>query len=341
MMRHFATSVLAATVLVLSSATTQAQTYQISLSSSVASSGAAVLVSFNGPPGQPFALVGSSTNAGFQFAGVAFDVGLDVTLLAVGTLDTGGAAQVSVVAPFRGTTLDRYYLQAAFSPTPSFSTVTVSNGAVIRNGDLVGGLTGPAGPAGPTGPAGAAGATGPAGPQGESGLQGSQGALGPAGPAGSQGPPGPQGIPGVSASTDGLGRIAYGQSLPAGVILDSAFLTVASITINTPGAPAASLFVKIDGSLVARHELGTIGCPCRIPFRLVRVGTAEQSIEFTQNVSMQAQLAEASGSVTWALQVPTGAQVTFALQAAQPNWTNGVVVRAHGTVTAVTAPFGG
>lgn len=164
-----------------------AQVPQLAVSNTVVSPGASVLVTLNGPPGQSFALVGSSTNAGFQFSGVQFSVGVDVAILSTGTLDSGGVAQLSVVAPFRGSTLDRFYLQAAFSATPAFASLTLSNGVVVRNGDLVGGLVGSPGPPGLQGAVGPAGSQGPTGPPGPPGPAGSSGATGPQGPAG----PGP------------------------------------------------------------------------------------------------------------------------------------------------------
>lgn len=338
MTHHFLRSLLCTLALAATSSVSYAQSPQLALSSSIASPGSGVLASLSGPPGQSFALVGSSTNAGFTFAGVSFSVGADVTILAVGVLDINGTSQVSVVPPFRGSTLDRYYFQAAFSPSAAFATVALSNSAVIRNADLVGGLAGVAGPAGPPGPAGAPGAVGAAGP---SGPQGAVGPTGPPGPQGATGPAGPQGPAGLDSPTASLGRIAFGQSAPAGVVLDSTFASVASVTVNTPGTLGSTVLVKLDASLLVRHEANTSGCPCRVPFRMVRVGTAEQSLELAESVSMQAQEPDASGSVTWALQLPGGSQVTFQLQAAQPNFTNGTVVRAHGAISAVTAPFAG
>lgn len=197
----------------------RAQSPTLVLSSTIAPSGTAVTGTVTGTPGHSFALVGSTTNAGFSFAGQPFAVGLDVTIIMVGTLDGSGSAQVQIVTPFRGTTLDRYYVQAAVSPSPAFASLALSNGVVIRNGDLVNNLVGgpgPAGPvglAGPTGPAGSVGATGPSGPPGAVGPAGPVGTSGPpgvAGPVGAQGaagppgPTGPVGPPGPSTSAFSL-----------------------------------------------------------------------------------------------------------------------------------------
>ncbi|MEZ5294403.1 MAG: hypothetical protein R2745_25210 [Vicinamibacterales bacterium] len=140
--------------------------------------GASVTLTVTGRPGEAFAVLGSSVNAGLSYAGQALALGPDFSVIASGVLDGGGRADVAFHPPFVGTTLDRYYVQAATSPSPAFSPLSLSPGLVLRNADLVSGLSGPAGPAGPAGPQGA---MGPAGPQG---------ATGPAGPTGPQGPAG-------------------------------------------------------------------------------------------------------------------------------------------------------
>ena len=152
--------------------------------------GQSVAVQLVGPPFAHFAVIGSVTNAGFSFAGVALRVGADVVVLATGVLDATGVATVVVTPPFVGTTLDRYYLQGAIAPSPTFVGLVPSAGLVLRNADLISGLTGPEGPPGPPGP------PGPTGPPGPVGPMGSQGPVGPTGAAGAQGPRGPAG-PGV------------------------------------------------------------------------------------------------------------------------------------------------
>jgi hypothetical protein len=68
--------------------------------------------------------------------------------------------------------LDRFYLQAVTSFSSRFDTFEASEAAVVRNGDLVKGLEGPAGPAGPAGPVGPTGPAGATGPQGLTGPRG-------------------------------------------------------------------------------------------------------------------------------------------------------------------------
>jgi hypothetical protein len=204
-----------------------AQAPAATLSKTVVAPGTASAVTVAGVPGHYFAIVGSTTGAGFVYAGVPFAVGTDIRILAMGNLDGTGRALVYVVPPFLGSSLDRYYIQAVVSPVPNFVPLQAAPGNVLVNGDLAGlaasGLAGPAGPAGaegPTGlmgPAGPTGATGAQGPQGPAGATGAAGAQGPAGPAGPQGPAGADGTAGAQgpqgpAGADG----AVGPQGPAG-----------------------------------------------------------------------------------------------------------------------------
>lgn len=155
----------------------------IAVSTTVANPGQSLTVTVTGGPGQHFAVIGSSVNGGFSYGGVALGVGADVAILALGNLDGNGQAAVTVTPPFNGTILDRYYLQAATSTVPSFIPLQASPVAVIRNGDLVTGLNGPAGPTGPQGPTGLQGPTGPSGVTGLPGATGPIGVTGPTGPS--------------------------------------------------------------------------------------------------------------------------------------------------------------
>lgn len=83
-------------------------------------------------PVQWFALIASSTNSGFSFAGTALSVGQDVRVLATGQLDAFGRATVTVNPPFPQ--LDRFYLQAVLSSSPNyFPLIATSNSAVLVN----------------------------------------------------------------------------------------------------------------------------------------------------------------------------------------------------------------
>jgi hypothetical protein len=220
---------MAATVLALQLGVTSAvaQDTTSTVSQSVVAPGQPTTVLVTGIPGYYYAVIGSTTGAGFSYAGVALAVGPDVQILAMGNLDGMGQAVVTIVPPFYGTSLDRIYIQAATSPAPNFVPLQVAPGNVLVNADLSGlvaaGLTGPAGPEGPAGapgavgPAGAAGPVGPMGPQGAAGADGAVGPQGPAGLAGSQGPAGLDGAAGAAgpqgpAGLDG----AVGSAGPQG-----------------------------------------------------------------------------------------------------------------------------
>ncbi len=137
--------------------------------------GASVSVTLTGQPGHLYILAGSSTNAGFSYGGTNFALGADVTVLAQGQFNGSGTAVVAVAPPFLGTILDRYYVQLVTSTNAAYVPHAVSSSVVLRNADLISGLTGPAGPAGPTGPVGPAGPAGTAGPTGPTGPQGASG----------------------------------------------------------------------------------------------------------------------------------------------------------------------
>lgn len=85
-----------------------------------------------GSPGHSFAIIGSSTESGFSFAGTALAVGTDVQIFGIGVLDgSGNGGPIPVPVPFPAR--DRYYIQGVTSPTPAFSTLTVTPGVVLIN----------------------------------------------------------------------------------------------------------------------------------------------------------------------------------------------------------------
>lgn len=115
-----------------------AQTPTLTAATTLVSPGQTVSAVVSGPPGQFFAVVGSSVNAGFSYAGVELAVGPDVAILATGTLNSAGQAAVVLQPPFRGSVLDRYYLQAATSPSPAFAPLSPSPSVVVKNADISG-----------------------------------------------------------------------------------------------------------------------------------------------------------------------------------------------------------
>lgn len=165
------------------------------VSADVAAPGQAVTVTLTGTPDVFYAVLGSSVNGGFRYAGLPLAVGADVVILAQGLLGASGEVAVEITPPFSGTTLDRYYLQGVTSTAPNFVPLTPSVSRVVRNADLVLGLPGTPGPAGPPGP------PGPPGPVGASGPPGAAGEAGAPGPAGPMGMPGPAGATTVRVRT--------------------------------------------------------------------------------------------------------------------------------------------
>jgi hypothetical protein len=141
-------------VILLASVTPAPAQTSLATSPSAVGPGEAVTADISGPSGHHFAVIGSAVNSGMAYGGVSLAVGTDVVILAQGVLDGSGRARVNVVPPFVGTVLDRYYLQAVTSPSANFLPTSASPGKVVRNSDLVVGLTGPPGPPGPTGPQG-------------------------------------------------------------------------------------------------------------------------------------------------------------------------------------------
>lgn len=114
-----------------------AQSPTLAVATLVATPGNAVTATVTGVAGQFYAVLGSAVGSGLAYGGVDLAVGSDVVLLATGILNGAGTATVSVTPPFRGTTIDRYYLQAATSSVATFVPLAVSTSVVIRNADVV------------------------------------------------------------------------------------------------------------------------------------------------------------------------------------------------------------
>lgn len=150
-----------------------AQPVLLEISEALAVPGESVRVTVLGPPGHSWAIATSATDTGLAVAGVAMELGLDAVVVASGTIDGSGRAQIEFT-PFVGdfASVPKLYVQGAVfgdNFTPFFSTA----GKAIRNA-AVGGSAGPPGPPG---------APGPIGPMGPAGSPGPPGAQGPAGPA--------------------------------------------------------------------------------------------------------------------------------------------------------------
>jgi hypothetical protein len=183
-----------------------AQSPQLLAPKDLVNPGETVTVTIAGQPGQAVALVGSTVGYGFSYAGQAFNVGADLVILHTGVIDGSGQVSIAVTPPFKGTTLDRYYIQGVTSFNASFNPLILTPGLIFRNTDLLG-PNGGMGPRGPAGPAGPQGPTGAMGPQGPMGLQGPMGTPGPAGPQG------PQGVVNLQSLTGYVGTFPGGSSV--------------------------------------------------------------------------------------------------------------------------------
>lgn len=203
-----------------------AQAPAIAVSQTNVVPGTSVTVTVDGVAGQNYAIIGSLVGFGGTYAGQALSVGADYVVVFQGVLDANGRAVAPFTPPFLGSVIDRVYIQAATSPSPNFQPTALSAGVVLRNNDLVSGLTGAVGPAGPTGPAGATGLAGPAGSAGPAGIAGPVGAIGATGAVGPTGPvgapstvPGPQGPIGPPGPIGPIGPIGpTGPTGPTGGI---------------------------------------------------------------------------------------------------------------------------
>lgn len=79
--------------------------------------GQQVTLTVTGTPGHAYAFIGSTVGGGFTHAGTPLAVGPDVVIIATGILPGNGTTSVNFTPPFLHTTIDRYYVQAATSPT--------------------------------------------------------------------------------------------------------------------------------------------------------------------------------------------------------------------------------
>lgn len=93
--------------------------------------GSSTNLTLSGAAGQQFAVIASTSNVGFSYAGTALAVGTDVAIIAIGALDGSGTAVVPVTPPFPQR--DRFYYQAVFTSN-GFATITPSGGVTLVNG---------------------------------------------------------------------------------------------------------------------------------------------------------------------------------------------------------------
>ena len=92
----------------------------MTVSQTVVPAGSPVEVTLTGPPGQFFAVGGSTTGSGLTYGGVQLQLGVDAVVLAQGVIDGTGRVVVAVTPPFRGSVIDRYYMSALPRRIPPF-----------------------------------------------------------------------------------------------------------------------------------------------------------------------------------------------------------------------------
>ncbi len=83
-----------------------AQAVQMTVSQTVVPAGSPVEVTLTGPPGQFFAVGGSTTGSGLTYGGVQLQLGVDAVVLAQGVIDGTGRVVVAVTPPFRGSVIE-------------------------------------------------------------------------------------------------------------------------------------------------------------------------------------------------------------------------------------------
>ncbi len=119
-----------ACVAVVAVATAASAQPTASPSSNIVAIGGTSTLAITGTAGQQFAVIGSTTNSGFSYAGVALAVGTDVRILGVGTLDGAGQGSFVVTPPFPQ--VDRFYVQVA-TTGDGFATIAASNSVILIN----------------------------------------------------------------------------------------------------------------------------------------------------------------------------------------------------------------
>lgn len=246
-----------AAIVLLGNSAAFAQAPVLTAAPMVAAPGETITLTVTGDPSHFFVIVGSSVGSGRSYAGVALSVGPDAQILHGPAPLIGGSATVTMPASaFVGTTLDRFYLQAATSPSPSFVPPSVSAGVVIKNADLLSDITMTPGPAGPQGAAGPTGATGADGPQGADGPMGPAGPAGPAGPSGATALAGLSCGPGVGMrGIHGDGSLACEPVASIGGVGGISFVSINGAGSEAVVSPGATFSVAFNWAI------GAGGCP--------------------------------------------------------------------------------
>jgi hypothetical protein len=139
----------------------------------------------------------------------------------------------------------------------------------------------------------------------------------------------------------GLGRAANAQGTTT--VTADATSDVATVTIEAGGTSGGTGFVVVTGSLSAYTLSGTT-CPCEVSIRVrdTTSGTEPSLWQFfdVSNTATPTGYRNASGTISWAFTVPSGADRTFVARAGvnMTGATGSLTLQAH--LTAVYVPFG-
>lgn len=140
----------------------------------------------------------------------------------------------------------------------------------------------------------------------------------------------------------GLGRAATSQN-SVGFTTDNQDIIVSDVTIDSGGVPGGTGFVVVTGSASAYTDSSTT-CPCEIGIRVVddASGSAPSLWQFfdVSNTASPTGFRNASGSISWVFEVPSGSPRLFTVQADvnMTGATGDLTIQSH--ISALYVPFG-
>jgi hypothetical protein len=142
----------------------------------------------------------------------------------------------------------------------------------------------------------------------------------------------------------GLGRVAYtaGDSVPLSNLVNTDYIEIARLRINTGGAAGGTGFLKVDAAFTATN-FGS-GCRCRIRFYLAAEGGPNSQFHnLTLDDLSGISFSDASGAVTLAFPLPTGNRPQNVRLYAKIVDSDNIDTRftsGQGSITAIRVPFG-
>lgn len=140
----------------------------------------------------------------------------------------------------------------------------------------------------------------------------------------------------------GLGRAASDDA-GTSVVADASDVDVVSVTINSGGVTGGTGFVVVTGSVSAYTTSGTT-CPCEVGMRVVDTTSGESPGLWTffdvSNTATPTTYRNASGTMSWVFQVPSGVSRTFVARANVDMTGATGFLSLQGQISAVYVPFG-